>query len=330
MTLTETASDREQLLVPVAARPVAGARTQVVEAPAESPDLPEEPAGTEPVATRSAGRNVLVAALASLAVLSIGMVLQLTVISPLEYRSAQVSLLNTFRTQVALGTAPTGPLGTDHHLLPLGTPIALLSIPSLGVRAVVVEGTSSSALAKGPGHYRNTVFPGGAGTSVVLGRAAAYGGPFGRIGELRRGQVVTVTTQVGTARFRVVRVRPAGARVVPAAAGTSRLTLGTASGPAFAPSGVLWVDADKVGTPLPATAPPAVQLLPGEQPLATDTSTLWALLLWLEALAALVAGCVWAWKRWGRAQAWIVFTAPVLLVWSLIADQIARLLPNLM
>ena len=117
---------------------------------------------------------------------------------------------------------------------------------------------------------------------------------------------------------------------MPAASGTARLTLGTASGPAYAPSGVVWVDADKVGRPLAATAVPAIQLLPGEQPLATDTSTLWALLLWLEVLAVLLAGAVWAWRRWGRAQAWIVFTAPMLLVWSFIADQIARLLPNLM
>jgi LPXTG-site transpeptidase (sortase) family protein len=258
------------------------------------------------------------------------MVLQLTVVSRLEYRSAQTSLFNAFRTELALGTAPLGPVGADHHLLPLGTPIATVAIPAIGVRAVVVEGTTASVLAKGPGHLRNTVFPGGAGTSVILGRAAAYGGPFGRIAELQRGQVITVVTQVGTSHFRVVRVRPAGAKVRPLAAGSSRLTLGTASGPAFAPSGVVWVDADKVGAPLASATMPVIQLLPGEAPLATDTSTLWALLLWMEALVVLLAGAVWTWRRWGRAQAWVVFVAPMLLVWTFIADQIARLLPNLL
>jgi hypothetical protein len=168
-------------------------------------------------------------------------------------------------------------------------------------------------MAKGPGHFRNTVFPGGAGTSVILGRAAAYGGPFGHIAQLRRGQLITVTTQVGTSRFRVLRVRPAGAKIRPAPTGVARLTLGTASGGAFAPSGVVWVDAAKVGAPLASTAPPAVTLLAGEQPLATDTSTLWALLLWIEGLGVLLAGAVWTWRRWGVAQAWIVFTAPMLL-----------------
>jgi LPXTG-site transpeptidase (sortase) family protein len=284
----------------------------------------------DPEASDGAVRSVLRAALVVLAVVSVGLVVQLAVISPLEYRASQVSLLNSFRTEVALGTAPLGPVGPDHHLLSLGTPVALLTIPSIGVRAVVVEGTAASVLAKGPGHFRNTVFPGGAGTSVILGRATAFGGPFGRIAQLRRGQLITVTTQVGTSRFRVVRVRPAGARVVAGAPAGARLTLGTASGPSFAPSGVLWVDADKVGAPLAAAAAPAVQLLPGEQPLATDTSTLWALFLWLEALVALLAGAVWAWRSWGKAQTWIVFAAPMLLVWTFIADQIVRLLPNLL
>ena len=237
--------------------------------------------------------------------------------------------LNSFRTQLALGTAPIGPVGTDHHLLALGTPMAVITIPSLGLRAVVLEGTTGSVLTGGPGHVRTTVFPGGAGVSVIYGRAGTYGGPFGRIGDLRRGQIITVTTQVGTSHFRVVRVRPAGAIVRPPAAGTSRLTLGTATGGFLSPSGVLWVDADKIGEPLAASAPPTTTLLAAEAPLATDASTLWALLLWLEALGVLLTLAVWTWRRWGHAQTWIIFTAPMLVVWVFVSDQIVRLLPNL-
>jgi hypothetical protein len=67
-----------------------------------------------------------------------------------------------------------------------------------------------------------------------------------------------------------------------------------------------------------------------ERPLGIDTSTLWALSLWLVSMAALFAAAVWTWRRRGHAQAWIVFTAPIALVWLLASDQIARLLPNLL
>jgi len=158
------------------------------------------------------------------------------------------------------------------------------------VKEVVAEGTTSSVLAGGPGHLRNTVFPGGAGTSVILGRAAAFGGPFGQIGSLRKGARIIVTTQVGSSVFRVTDVREAGGLAHPARPGAARLTLGTASGTAFVPSGVLWVDADMAGKPLAVDSPPITVLPTSETPLGIDTSTLWALFFWLEALAALVAG----------------------------------------
>ncbi len=332
MVVIQTALDREMLLVPVPLPGVGtareGAGTVVSAAPA---DVAIAPTGGVEAATRTSWGPARIAqvALAVLAVLSIGMVAQLVLIGRLQYRSAQVTSLNKFRTELALGTAPLGPVETGHHLLPLGTPIALITVPAIGLRAVVLEGTTGSVLAQGPGHIRTTVFPGGAGDSVLLGRASLYGGPFGRIGTLERGDVITVVTQVGTSRFRVTRIRPAGARIRPTAAGTSELTLGTASGGYLTPSGVLWVDATKIGPPLASVAVPSITLLPSEAPLAIDTSTLWALLLWLEALAILLGLAVWTWRRWGHAQTWIIFTAPMLVVWLFIADQVARLLPNL-
>jgi hypothetical protein len=273
--------------------------------------------------------RIIQVALAVLAILAIGLVAQLALIGRLQYRSAQVGALNSFRTKLALGTAPLGPVGTDHHLLPLGTPVAVVSVPAIGLRAVVLEGTTGSVLADGPGHVRTTVFPGGAGDSVLLGRASLYGGPFGRIAQLRPGQAVTVVTQVGTSHFRVVRVRPAGARIPRTSATMSELTLGTATGGFLTPSGVVWVDATKVGAPLAASSPPSIALLASETPLAIDVSTLWALVFWLEALAVLLGLAVWTWRRWGHAQTWIIFTAPMLVVWLFVTDQVARLLPNL-
>jgi len=39
---------------------------------------------------------------------------------------------------------------------------------------------------------------------------------------------------------------------------------------------------------------------------------------------------VWAWYRWGRPQAWIVFLPPMLFVGLGAAGEIVRLLPNLL
>jgi sortase A len=205
-----------------------------------------------------------------------------------------------------------------------------MTIPSIGVHQVVLEGTTGSVLASGPGHLRDTVFPGGAGTSVIDGRAWTYGGPFGHIASLNRGATITVVTGTGKSVFRVVDIRKTGAKVPHLASGGSRLTLVTAAGSLFAPSGVVIVDADKVGKPLAADYPAVVTVPASELPLGTDTSTLWALFFWMELLAALIAGAVWTWHRWSHAQAWIAFSAPLLVVWILAAGQITRLLPNLL
>jgi LPXTG-site transpeptidase (sortase) family protein len=345
--MTQSAAERELLLVPVDV-PESWGEPGPWPAPPVDPGADDRPleTGSEPSAVPtsiepSVGRStsgiptsstafVVRTSLIVLAVLAIGLVLQLTWISGLEQRSAQISLFNQFRSELALGTAPTGPVDPNNKLLVPGTPIALLTIPSIGVRQVVVEGTSGSDLTKGPGHLRNTVFPGGTGTSVIYGRAHSYSGPFGHIGSLQPGARITVITGVGTSVFKVVEVREAGGKVRPVAAGRSRLTLGTASGPGFAPSGLLLVDADKVGKPLAADNPALSTVPASELPLGTDTSTLWALFFWLEALVILLAGAVWTWRRRGRAQAWIVFSAPMVVVWLFAANQVARLLPNLL
>ncbi len=329
MTLAQSTLERETLLVAVPDPAPDGAATG--HDPAEALRLQrifDETGHLGKTVTISRSATVVRFALVVVALASIGMVVQLAYVSRLEHRSAQVSLYNQFRTELALGTAPLGPTGKFHSTM--GAPIAQISIPSIGVSQVVLEGTTGTVLADGPGHYRSSVFPGGAGDSVILGRAAAYGGPFGRIHDLHKGATITVITQVGTSQFKVIDVRPAGTKVLPVAKGKSRLTLGTASGTPFVPSGVVWVDADKVGAALPAQHP-AVKTVPAaERPLGFDTGTLLDLMLWLVLLAVLAVGAVWTWRRRGRAQAWIVFTAPLLLVWMFVADQFARLLPNLL
>lgn len=283
--------------------------------------------------------NVLHFGLFLLAGVTLGLAFNLVVGGRLEHRVAQTDAFNRFRDELALGTAPKGPRDSFHGLISLGTPIALLEIPSIGVKEVVGEGTTSAVLMAGPGHLRSTPFPGGAGTSVIFGRAAAYGGPFARLAQLHHGARITVTTQVGTSTFRVADLRRAGDVIPPLPASGARLTLVTATGPAFLPSGVLWVDANLVQSlsnlgrtngPLAAQRPAVRRVSPSELPLGIDVGALWMAGLWTILLMLVLAGAVLTWRRGEHARAWIIFSAPVALISYFVAGQIALLLPNLM
>ena len=258
----------------------------------------------------------------------------LTFGSRLAYDRAQHDIYANFRAALAGATAPTGPTQPTNpsQLLTPGTPVAVLSIPEIGLRAVVLEGTSGQVLANGPGHLRDTVLPGQAGLSEILGRRAAYGGPFGQLSTLAPGQTFTVTTGQGVASYRVLDVRRPGDIEPPLTAGQGRLELITADGPPFAPSGVLRVDADLVSKPWPA--PPmvvsAADVSSAERVLGTDPLAWVPLVLWGQALVLTVGALAWMAARWGRWQTWIVAVPVVTYIGVSICEEVTRLLPNLM
>jgi sortase A len=281
----------------------------------------------------TAVRHLARGALLSLAALLLGSTAQLLVLSGVQQHNAQHAAFDELRAQLALGTAPVAQTDQQGSLLAPGTPVALIEVPELGLTQVVLEGTDSSVLTDGPGHRRDTPMPGQSGTSVLMGRAAAYGGPFGHLAELAAGDTFTVTTGQGKARYRVADVRRAGDPApAPLASGKGRLVLVTATGPGFMPSGVLRVDADLVSAPF--QTPAAVirsGTLPGsEEPLARPSGVPWPLVMWLQALLLAAVAAVWTWHRWGRHQTWLVF-APVLAVLGLqVATRATELLPNLL
>jgi sortase (surface protein transpeptidase) len=271
-------------------------------------------------------------ALVIVAVLSTTLLLQLLIISSLQQSAAQERAFDSLRSQIARGVAPVGPTDADGRVLAAGAPVAFMEIPEIGLRQVIGEGTTSSVLFDGPGHRRDTPLPGQVGVSVVFGRRATFGGPFRRIGELETGDAIVVTTGQGVFEYSVIGVRREGDPLPPAPEpGTSRLLLATADGRPFLPNGVLRVDADLTGDAV-GGAPrlvTATDLAADEQLMAADTNTLFALVLWLQALIALALAAVWSWHRWGRPQTWIVFLPPLLLVGLATSGEVARLLPNL-
>jgi LPXTG-site transpeptidase (sortase) family protein len=271
-------------------------------------------------------------AMVLVAVLLAGFVTHLTVVSHLAEQRSQRLLFDEFRAELAGGTAPVGQVDAHGALLSPGTPVALIRIPALGLSQTVVEGTSSRQLLDGPGHRRDTPLPGQQGISVVYGRQAAYGGPFGSIGGLVIGDRITTVTGQGTATYRVSAIRRAGDEVAPLpSAGAGRLTLVTSSGTLFASDRVLRVDAELVGAAQP-TPQPVLRLgslTAAEDPLGTDPSGWLPLFLLLQLAVAVGALLISSLRRWGRWHTWIVAVPVVLALGAAVAQQVVVVLPNL-
>ena len=64
-----------------------------------------------------------------------------------------------------------------------------LSIPKINLDVVILEGTSNEALAQGPGHLKNTAFPGESGNAVIAAHRDTF---FRKIYELKNGDDVYV------------------------------------------------------------------------------------------------------------------------------------------
>ena len=285
-------------------------------------------------------RETAANALLILALCLIGFVLWFAALSRLHYDRVQVDAYANFRSSLALATAPTGPIvpppitdPTGHnHLLAPGTAVAVLKIPDIGLTCVVFQGTSGQVLEGGPGHLRDTPMPGQPGISVIFGRRTAYGGPFSRLPWVGVGDLISVTTGQGVATYRVIDRRVPGSPVPALTPGQGRLTLVTADGPPLAPTGVLHVDAELTSKPVPAPAMviTAADLGASEQSLGTDPGALVPVVLWGVLLLGASAFLAWAARRWGRWQTWIIAVPVVAYLGLAIADQVARLLPNIM
>jgi sortase A len=250
-------------------------------------------------------------------------------IGGLQAARSQVVLYDRLRVHLADGTAPIG------GAIDPDTPVALVEARNIDLRYVVVEGTSPGDLRAGPGHRRDTVMPGQAGTSVIYGRATTFGGPFGRIAELRSGDTVTVTTEQGTFGYRVDGVRHAGDPLPELlASGAGRLTLATAEGVSWrsrwAPDRAVYVDATLLGNPQPTPAGRPAGVSKVEAAMQADPGALMSTVLWLQVLALACLAAAWMQARWGGAQTWMVCLPLVLAALWGASESASQLLPNLM
>lgn len=88
-----------------------------------------------------------------------------------------------------------------------GSPLGIIRIPRLRVESVVIEGTSSADLAKGPGHYRVTDLPGSGGVVAIAAHRTTYGAWFRHVDELAHGDPIYVDYRGRTFVYRVTGTR---------------------------------------------------------------------------------------------------------------------------
>lgn len=88
-----------------------------------------------------------------------------------------------------------------------GDVLGTLSIPALKQALPIIEGTRTSDLKKGVGHYATSVFPGQNDNCVLSAHRDTF---FSRLGELEEGDRVTVQTAAGTYVYEINRIRVVG------------------------------------------------------------------------------------------------------------------------
>jgi sortase A len=264
------------------------------------------------------------------ALLALWVVVYSLFLSGLQEARTQKVLYAQFREQLAGATAPL-----NQPIRP-GVPVALIEGAGLG-SLVVVEGTTSQNLEAGPGHLRSTPFPGQPGVSVIYGRAATFGGPFGAISSMRQGQKLTAVTAQGTFTYEVLEVRRPGELAPPVMKpGQGRMILASAQASGWqsgwASNTAVYVYTQLVDAPQTdpggrfASVPSDEKLLQGQ----SDTVTLLSVVLWLQLLVVAAVAFVWLNARWFRCSAWLVCTPVLALALWGASAAVVRLLPNVL
>jgi sortase A len=87
-----------------------------------------------------------------------------------------------------------------------GEAIGRIRAPAMaGLETIVVQGTDTASLQKGPGHYPETPFPGAGGTVAIAGHRTTYLAPFRHIDSMQRGDLVVLEMPYATIVYRVQR-----------------------------------------------------------------------------------------------------------------------------
>lgn len=236
--------------------------------------------------------------------------------SQLQKDTSSEAVRNALAQESALDKLPTGPpVAAPTTSAPSeGEPIGDIRIPSIGINQVVVEGTNTPDLRKGPGHYTGTPLPGQAGNSAIAGHRTTYGHPFYNLDSVKVGDPVVLTTLQGIFVYDTTKsfvVSPSDTTVVDNVI-ADQLTLTTCN-PRFSATTRLVIQAKLAHSQLfPNTGLPVQQTKhgrdnPKSQSLAGDSGVSLADALFWGFLTAIVVTLVFlgAWRF--HRQRWFIY-----------------------
>ncbi len=213
---------------------------------------------------------------------------------------AQGQLRNEFAGTLATAASAFGQPGLSP--LPdtapqLGSAVAQVRIPKIGLTQIAVEGSSSEFTRKGLAHVPGTVLPGQAGHSIIIGRRTSFGAPLANLGNLVVGSDIVVTTVEGNATYKVI------ANTTPADKLPANLLTLVTSNPPVLSIAQLSIQAELVGKPFPAT--------PRNNPVTNRGDHLAELIVLIQLLLLSIIAIPYARRRFSAMVTWLVL-APVI------------------
>lgn len=240
-------------------------------------------------------------------------------------RSLRGSFAELLRSGAGLGRGANG----QPSAIPKGAAVALLEIPDLGLRKVVVEGTDGEQLKRGPGHLRSTFLPGQAGHAVIAGRRTTYGGPFRSLDLLRKGDEIITTTPYGKFSYQVRLVHKLGPGKVDRldTTTTGLLTLVT-SDPSYAPTRALVVDAELTRDPSTAPDPPRLRGQAGAISFAGNAAAIIAVAISGTLLFGALVLAERLYRRWRRWSTYLLTTPIILALLFAWMEALVSILPS--
>jgi sortase A len=233
--------------------------------------------------------------------------------SQLQQESSSAQVSHALAEATALDKIPTGPpQAAPRTAAPAeGGPIGDIRIPVIGLNQVVVEGTNTADLRKGPGHYTGTPLPGQSGNAAIAGHRTTYGHPFYNLDSVKVGDPIVLTTLQGIFVYDATRsfvVSPTDTDVIKNVF-ADVLTLTTCN-PRFSASTRLVVQAKLVHSqlfPNSGLKTAALHADPQSENLAGDSSVqLAGSFLWGFLAVALGVGVffgAWRFRRWR----WVIY-----------------------